>query len=72
MTTTSPLLRAPLPKADHATLRVFVEWRRQRVPITDLARRSGYATPTCRAFLSGEPVRWRAAMARDLGEALGI
>jgi hypothetical protein len=70
--TTSALLRAPLPKADLATLRVFVEWRRQRMAIADLARRSGYAKPTCRTFLSGHPVRHQAAMVRDLGEVLGI
>ena len=72
MTTTSALLRAPLPEADLATLRVIVEWRRRRMLITELARRSGYAPSTCRAFLSGEPVRWQAAMVRDLGEVLGI
>lgn len=68
----SSLLRAPLPKADLATLRVFVEWRRQRVAIADLARRAGYFERTVRTFLAGGSVRHREAMARDLGEALGL
>lgn len=68
----SSLLRAPLPKADLATLRVFVEWRRQRLCIAKLARRAGYFERTVKRFLSGESVRHREAMARDLGEALGL
>jgi hypothetical protein len=69
---TSALLRAPLPKADLATLRVFVEWRRQRMPIDVLARRSGYFQGTVRRFLRGDGVRHRGAMVRDLSEVLGL
>lgn len=72
MTTTSALLRAPLPKADLATLRVFVEWRRRQMPIAVLARRSGYLEATIRKFLSGKPVRYRAAVTQHLSEVLGL
>lgn len=68
----SSLLRAPLPKADLATLRVFVEWRRQRMPIAELDRRSGYLDQTVSKFLSGEPVRYRVAVTQHLSEVLGL
>ena len=63
-TSTSALLREPMPQADLATLRVWAEWRRRRVALLELERRSGYGTHTIRRFPRGLHVRHREEMAR--------